>query len=90
MDNFNPAARDIMVFTESLKLDEVEPMKKNENIDAFNATGRLYEEKKPSGTRVFSEFLDLNRELWAELIHRTGGEARKKTNRCGQGDCLRT
>jgi len=88
MDNFNPAAREIMVFTESLKLDEVEIMKKEENIDSFNAIGRLYEEKRPSGTRGFSEFNDLNRDLWAALIHRTSGEARKKINNCGQGQGL--
>jgi len=85
MDNFNPAAREIMVFAEGLKLDEVEIMKKEEHIDSFNAMGRLYEEKRPSGTRSFGEFNDLNRELWAALIHRTSGEARKKINNCGQG-----
>ena len=59
MDNSNPAARGMMVFTESLKLGEVESMKKNEDIDAFNAICRLYEEKKPSGGRVFGELFDL-------------------------------
>ena len=88
MDNFNPAAREIMVFAESLKLDEVEIMKKEENIDSFNAMGRLCEENRPSETRSFSEFNDLNRELWAALIHRTSGEARKKINNCGQGQGL--
>merc|ERR1712086_1086350 len=63
-------------------------MKKSENIDAFNAIGRLYQEEKPTVGRVFSELLDLNRELWAALIHRTGGEARKKINDCGQGQGL--
>ena len=85
MDNFNPAAREIMVFAESLKLDEVEIMRKDENIDPFNAMGRLYEEKRPSGIRSFSEFNDLNQESWAALIHRTSGEARKKISNCGQG-----
>ena len=89
MDNFNPAAREIMVFAESLKLDEVEVMRKDEHIiDPFNAMGRLYEEKRPSRIRSFSEFNDLNRELWAALIHRTSGEARKKINNCGQGQGL--
>ena len=45
MDNFNPAAREIMVFAESLKLDEGGIMRKDENIDPFNAMGRLNEEK---------------------------------------------
>ena len=45
IDNFNPAVREIMVFAEGLKLDEVEIMKKEEQIDSFNAMGRLYEEK---------------------------------------------
>ena len=58
MDNFNLAAREIMVFAESLKLDEVEIMRKD---DPFNAMGRLYEEKRPSGTRSFGEFNYLNR-----------------------------
>ena len=60
-------------------------MKKEEHIDSFNAMGRLYEEKRPSGTRGFSDFNDLNRDLWAALIHRTSGEARKKIKQLWAG-----
>ena len=73
---------------QSLKLDEVDILRKDEHVDPSNAMGRLYEEKRPSGTRSFSEFNDLNRELWAALVHRTSGGARKKINNCGQGQGL--
>ena len=46
MDQFNPVAREMMVFIASLQLEEVELVKKREGADAFNAIAFFYEGKE--------------------------------------------
>ena len=56
--------------------------------ETSDAGSELYDEKHPSGLITLQEWSQLNKDLWAALVHLSSGEVAAKVDHSGQGEGL--
>ena len=61
---------------------------KDDGATQFEAIFTLFEEKGDNPGLEHIDFEEMNMAIWAALVHKTTGEARKKVNNTGQGSGL--
>ena len=56
--------------------------------ETSDAVSELYDSKHPAGLITLQVWSQLNKDLWAALVHLYSGEAAAKVDRSGQGEGL--
>ena len=69
-------------------MEQVEQKMKDIGSSHVDVMFELFREKGERSELEYSDFEEMNMAVWAALVHKTTGEARKKVNNTGQGSGL--
>ena len=69
-------------------MEQVEQKMKDIGTSHVDAIFELFRDKGERSELEYSDFEEMNIAIWAAVVHKTTGEARKKVNNTGQGSGL--
>ena len=87
-EQYNRKSRTLINFLEKLTVEQVELKVKEDGSTQFEAIFSIFDEKTDNPDLEHIDFEEMNIAIWAALVHKTSGEARKKVNNTGQGSGL--
>ena len=87
-EQFNRKPRSLINLLGMLTVEQVEQKMKDIGTSHVDVIFELFRDTGERSELEYSDFEEMNMAIWAALVHKTTGEARKKVNNTGQGSGL--
>ena len=91
MEQTKKKSRRILIWLESLKEKEVDEELElgKDGMSRMEAIKEMWNQNNDKGDIVDQDIDDINRDIWAILVDKSGGEAWNKINNAGEGEGAR-